>query len=61
MRRELLPRAKTAFVPGATFFPVVEEPHHARMSFSGVPDDKLVRGVSAIGALLHAQYLDAIG
>ncbi|HEY5847445.1 MAG TPA: PLP-dependent aminotransferase family protein [Microlunatus sp.] len=54
MRRELLPRAKTAFVPGATFFPVVEEPHHARMSFSGVPDDKLARGVSAIGALLHA-------
>ena len=61
MRRELLPRAKTAFVPGATFFPVVEEPHHARMSFSGVPDDKLVRGRQRDRRSPPSRYSDSIG
>jgi 2-aminoadipate transaminase len=54
LAERLLPEAKVAFVPGATFFPVREQPHHARMSYSGVPDDRLVHGVTAIGALLHA-------
>lgn len=49
----LIPRAKVIIVPGATFFAAVEEPHHARLSFSGVPDDRLVAGVRAMGALLH--------
>ena len=49
----LLPEAKVAYVPGATFFPVDQEPNHARMSFSGVPDDRLVRGVSELGRLLR--------
>ena len=49
----LIPRAKVIIVPGATFFAAVEEPHHARLSFSGVPDDRLVAGVTAMGALLH--------
>jgi 2-aminoadipate transaminase len=44
MAETLLPQAMVAFVPGATFFPVDEEPNHARLSFSGVPDDRLVRG-----------------
>ena len=52
MAERLLPEAKVAFVPGATFFPVHQEPHHARVSFSGVPDDRLVRGATAIGTLL---------
>jgi 2-aminoadipate transaminase len=55
MRQDLLPKARVAFVPGATFFPVVEEPNHARLSFSGVPDDQLVSGITAIGKLLHAR------
>ena len=55
MRHDLLPRARVAFVPGATFFPVVEEPNHARLSFSGVPDEQLVSGITAIGKLLHAR------
>jgi 2-aminoadipate transaminase len=55
MRRDLLPKARVAFVPGATFFPVVEEPNHARLSFSGVPDEQLVGGIAALGELLHAR------
>jgi len=53
MAERLLPEAKVAFVPGATFFPVHQQPQHARMSFSGVADDRLVQGVTAIGTLLR--------
>ena len=49
MRDHLLPKAKVAYVPGATFFPVTPEPHHARLSYSGVPDERLVRGISRDG------------
>lgn len=52
MRDTLLPEAKVAYVPGGTFFPVVEEANHARLSFSGVPDDRLAHGVSELGRLL---------
>jgi 2-aminoadipate transaminase len=55
MRHDLLPRARVAFVPGATFFPVLEEPNHARLSFSGVPDEQLISGITAIGKLLHVR------
>jgi 2-aminoadipate transaminase len=53
MLDRLLPEAKVAYVPGATFFPVVQQHHHARVSFSGVPDDQLARGISRFGELLH--------
>jgi 2-aminoadipate transaminase len=53
MAETLLPQAKVAYVPGATFFPVDHEPNHARLSFSGVPDDRLVHGISELGRLLH--------
>jgi 2-aminoadipate transaminase len=53
MAEKLLPEAKVAFVPGATFFPVDQAPNTARMSFSGVPDDRLVHGVTELGRLLH--------
>ena len=53
MAETLLPQAKVAYVPGATFFPVDQEPNHARLSFSGVPDERLVRGISELGRLLH--------
>ncbi len=53
MAETLLPEAKVAFVPGATFFPVDQAPNTARMSFSGVPDDRLVHGVTELGRLLH--------
>jgi 2-aminoadipate transaminase len=54
MRDHLLPKAKVAYVPGATFFPVAPEPHHARLSYSGVPDDRLVRGITEMAKLLHS-------
>ena len=53
MAETLLPQARVAYVPGATFFPVDQAPNHARLSFSGVPDDRLVRGITALGRLLH--------
>jgi 2-aminoadipate transaminase len=52
MAETLLPRANVAYVPGATFFPVDQEPNHARLSFSGIPDDRLVHGISELGRLL---------
>ncbi len=55
MQDQLLPAARVAFVPGATFFPVVQEPNHARLSYSGVADDRLVRGITAMGNLLHGE------
>jgi DNA-binding transcriptional MocR family regulator len=51
----LMPRANVAFVPGATFFPVEQEHNHARVSYSAVPDERMVRGITAIGELLHAR------
>ena len=57
MADTLLPQAKVAYVPGASFFPVEQEPNHARLSFSGVPDDRLVHGVQELGRLLHGARL----
>jgi 2-aminoadipate transaminase len=53
MAETLLPEAKVAYVPGGTFFPVDQAPNHARLSFSGVPDERLVHGVTELGRLLH--------
>jgi 2-aminoadipate transaminase len=58
MRETLLPRGKVAYVPGATFFPGRQEPHHARLSFSGVSDEALVRGLGRLGELLHQELGD---
>ena len=52
----MLPKAQVAYVPGATFFPQVEETNHARLSFSGVADERLVRGITRLGELLEAQF-----
>ena len=51
-RDALLPRTGVLVVPGAPFFADRPEANHARMSFSGVPDDRLVAGVRAMGELL---------
>lgn len=58
LRDRLLPGAKVAYVPGATFFPVTQQHHHARVSFSGVPDDRLVDGISRFGELLRETLAD---
>jgi 2-aminoadipate transaminase len=52
MKETLLPEGKVAYVPGETFFPVVQEPNHARVNFSGVEDDRIVEGITRLGKLL---------
>ena len=54
MRDQALPLAKVAYVPGATFFPVHQEPNHARVNFSGATDENITRGVKRLGELLRA-------
>ncbi|HVH21804.1 MAG TPA: PLP-dependent aminotransferase family protein [Pseudonocardia sp.] len=56
MKEEMLPKAQVAYVPGATFFPLVQETNHARLSFSGVADERLVRGITRLGELLEAKF-----
>jgi DNA-binding transcriptional MocR family regulator len=56
MREEALPRAKVAYVPGATFFPCVEEHHHARLSFATQSDDRIRAGLGALGDLLGEAF-----
>lgn len=53
MQEYALPKAKVAYVPGATFFPVHQEHNHARVSYSTQPDEQIVHGISALGQLLH--------
>ena len=52
MSEHALPQAKVAHVPGATFFPTVQEANHARVSYSSPPDEVIVRGMTALGELL---------
>jgi len=52
MRDFALPLAKVAYVPGATFFPLTPEPNHARVSYSTQPDERIVEGISRLGAAL---------
>ena len=58
MMEQSLPKAKVAYVPGATFFPHTHETNHARVNYSSQPDDKIVQGISALGQLLK-DYLKA--
>ncbi|MGX7825831.1 PLP-dependent aminotransferase family protein [Actinokineospora sp. 24-640] len=53
LRDVALPRARVAYVPGASFFPLAPEHNHARLNFSGVPDGKIVDGLTRLGALLR--------
>ena len=53
MRERALPEAKVAYVPGATFFPVEAQPNHARFSYSTQPDDRIMAGIAALGAVLR--------
>lgn len=52
-RDVLIPQAGVIVVPGASFFADRPEANHARMSFSGVPDERLLAGITAMGALLR--------
>jgi 2-aminoadipate transaminase len=48
MRDTLLPRARVAYVPGATFFPSDQQPNHARLSYATLPEETLVHGLGLI-------------
>jgi hypothetical protein len=52
LAEEALPRAKVAYVPGATFFPVAQEANHARFSFTMQDEATITRGIAALGSLL---------
>jgi DNA-binding transcriptional MocR family regulator len=49
-----LPQAKVAYVPGATFFPVEQQTNHARFNYSRQSDDRIVAGLTALGAVLKS-------
>lgn len=52
MRDVALPRARVAYVPGATFFPTTPEHNHARLNFSGLSDERITEGLTRLGAHL---------
>jgi len=52
MAEEALPKARVAYVPGATFFATCEEHNHARLSYSSASDEVIVAGMTALGQLL---------
>ncbi|MBV8784218.1 MAG: PLP-dependent aminotransferase family protein [Gammaproteobacteria bacterium] len=51
LAEEALPRAKVAYVPGATFFPVQEETHHARFSYTLQDEATIRNSIAKLGAL----------
>jgi DNA-binding transcriptional MocR family regulator len=53
LRDAAIPRAKVAFVPGATFFPTVQQPNHARLNYSGVSDERITIGMTRLADLLR--------
>jgi 2-aminoadipate transaminase len=56
MGRRSLPEAHVAYVPGESFFPGGGRPNHARFSYSGVPDQEMVDGLTRLGALLSDEF-----
>ena len=52
LAEQALPRAKVAYVPGATFFPVTEEANHARFSYTIQDEATIARGIAELGRLL---------
>lgn len=55
MLEQSLPKAKVAYVPGATFFPLKQETNHARVSYSTQQDEIIVKGITALGQLLKSE------
>jgi 2-aminoadipate transaminase len=53
MRDVALPEARVAYVPGTTFFPTEPEHNHARLNFSGLPDDRINDGLTRLAAHLR--------
>lgn len=53
MKDVALPRARVAYVPGATFFPVTEQANHARINYSAQSEDRIREGIAALGKVLR--------
>jgi len=53
MKERTLPDAKVAYVPGATFFPVVQEKNHCRINFSCMSEEKIMTGITRLGKILQ--------
>ncbi len=54
MRDVALPKARVAYVPGESFFPLTPRPNHARLNYSA-PSEAMIRtGIAALGHALHA-------
>ncbi len=56
MRSHAVPKAKVAYVPGASFFPTSPQSNHARFNYSGQPDELIIEGITALGKLLKAEF-----
>ena len=52
---EAIPKAKAAYVPGASFFPLRQRPNHARLSYATQREEDIVRGITALGTVLHEE------
>ncbi|MBC3944096.1 PLP-dependent aminotransferase family protein [Erwinia persicina] len=52
MLEHAVPEAKVVWVPGATFFPTVQRDNFARFSYSTHGDEKIIKGMTALAALL---------
>lgn len=52
---EAVPRAKVAYVPGGTFFPLGARPNYARLSYATQTDEAIITGISALGELLQGE------
>lgn len=51
-----LPKAKVAYVPGATFFPEKQEHNHCRVNYSCMSDEKMVEGMERLSKLFFEYY-----
>jgi len=54
MRDHAFPEAKVAYVPGATFFPLRAPTNFARVSYATQTDQRIVAGISRLGAALKS-------
>lgn len=55
MQDQAVPKAKAAYVPSATFFPVMQQAKHVRTSYSTQPDEAMVKGITDLGRLLKLE------
>jgi 2-aminoadipate transaminase len=52
MRKAALPKARVAYVPGASFFPEAPEHNHARVNYSGQSEARTEEGMLALARVL---------